>query len=80
MSLSAEDQKIHDDMLGLLVPLIDFLNVNQFSYLINVAREGTGSNYMNGAQPDLVALIGDLSSRNPQVYKLLDAALNKSLD
>lgn len=78
--MNATDQKISDDMLAQLKPLVAYLNENGFGYWISIGREGVGSNYCGGSRKEVLGVTTDLISRNPEIAQLLQDALDKQLD
>lgn len=78
--MNTTDQKISDDMLAQLKPLVAYLNERGFGYWISIGRAGAGSNYCGGNREELIAVTTDLISRNPEMAELLQDALDKQLE
>jgi len=69
----------HKELIAKLAGLVDFLQRNGFGYWLSVGKDGQGANYCGGKVHDVVDVVSDLASRNEQVAKLLQDALNESL-
>lgn len=61
----------HDELIKLLIPLIDFLDKNNYSYILIAGKDGVCSRFMNGKFIDLGIMLTTLAEQNPEVKDLI---------
>lgn len=62
--------KIHKELLELLLPLVKFLNENNYSYLLIAGKDNNCSRYLRGNAGDIHGMITGMMENNPQVKDL----------
>lgn len=67
----------HEQLLSLLLPLIEFMDKNEFSYFLVAGKDGTCSRYMRGNFQDAISMLTGMAENNPEVKYMLKEAVNE---
>lgn len=67
----------HDELLNLLMPLVDFMNVNGFSYFLVAGKDGIASQYVNGKNEDISGMIESLFVKHPHIKENVAHIINE---
>ena len=67
----------HKELLALLIPLIDFMDKNEYNYFLVAGKDGTCSRYMRGNNLDLAAMLTGMAENNDAVKSLLKDSTNE---
>ena len=67
---------IHDELLKLIIPLVEFMDNNGFSYFLVAGKDGTACRYMKGDFDEVGGMLISMAEKTPQVQKLLTEVIN----
>lgn len=66
----------HDQMLKLLLPLIDYMNTNGFSYFLVAGKNNVASNYVAGNPEDINGMLESLFLNHPNIKEAVEQLIN----
>lgn len=69
----------HNELLVNLKPLIDFIQVNDFSYFLVAGKDGICSRYLSGNYDDLRGMIEGMIESHPQFIAIFQDIMNDRL-
>jgi hypothetical protein len=67
----------HKELLGVLMPLIDFMDKNGYSYFLVAGKDGVCSRYMRGNFNDVTGMLTGMAENNKEVKVILEHSLNE---
>ena len=70
-------ESTHDDFLKLLVPLVEYMNANGFSYFLVAGKEEVCSRYIGGKAEDITGMLEALFIKHNIVKKVVEAIINQ---
>ena len=70
----------HEELLELLNPLIDFMDKNEFTYLVTAGKNCTCSRYMRGNNDDMVSMLTGMAKNNPCVKEVIKEIYEDLID
>jgi len=76
MSAASPENK-HQELLNLLLPLIDFMDKNNFHYFLIAGKDGVCSRYLEGKPTELLSMITSMAEKHPQFKTILNLAVNE---
>lgn len=67
----------HDELLTLLLPLVDFMNVNGFSYFLVAGKDEIASQYVGGKTEDISGMLESLFVKHPNIQENVAHIINE---
>lgn len=67
----------HQELLKHLMPLVDFMDANGYSYFLVAGKDGTCSRYMRGTVNDVTLMLSGMAEKNKQVKVMLESAISE---
>ena len=67
--------KKHKELLKHLLPLIEFMDNNQYNYFLVAGKDGVCSRYLRGKNDDVSGMITGMAEKTPTVKMLLEESL-----
>lgn len=70
-NINPVEEPNHIELLNLLLPLVEFLDENNYSYFLVAGKDGVCSRYLRGTWADLLPMLKDMAKKNECVEKLI---------
>jgi len=67
----------HDELLTLLLPLVDFMNVNGFGYFLVAGKDDIASQYVGGKTEYIPGMLESLFVKNPNIQENVAHIINE---
>lgn len=67
----------HDELLNLLMPLVDFMNANGFSYFMVAGKEEVCSQYVGGKAEDISGILESLFIKHTNIKDAVEEIINQ---
>lgn len=67
----------HEQLLSLLLPLIEFMDTNEFNYFLVAGKDGVCSRYMRGKFQDVILMLTGMAEKTPEVKYILKEVVNE---
>ena len=65
-----EEKTKHDELMALVNPLIDFMMLNEYNYLLIAGKDGICTRQLRGERGDLFGMLTDMMAKNNEVCDL----------